>query len=135
MKILIDTNVHLDLIQRRATHIAESSALLRKCRTEHIEMLVAWHSVANIWYIARKTTGARWTEKAIRLLLRTATVPAGGTAQLQRACELGLTDFEDAMHAAIAEFAGADYIATRNVSDFVRSSVPAKTPGELLAFL
>jgi hypothetical protein len=39
------------------------------------------------------------------------------------------------MQAAAAQTCGARYIATRNVRDFERSPVPARTPEELLEML
>jgi hypothetical protein len=53
-------------------------------------------------------------------------------ANFQRARQLPLKDFEDALVATIAEVTGSDYIVTRNVPDFAGSSVPAMTPTEFL---
>jgi hypothetical protein len=48
------------------------------------------------------------------------------------AVSLPLADLEDAMQVAAARACGALYIATRNVADFRRSPVPARTPAALL---
>jgi hypothetical protein len=53
-------------------------------------------------------------------------------ANFQRARQLPLSDFEDAVVAVTAEATGSDFIVTRNVADFVSSSVPAITPIDFL---
>jgi nucleoside phosphorylase len=53
----------------------------------------------------------------------------------QRARQLQLKDFEDAVVASVAEASGSDYIVTRNVPDFAGSPVPAMTPTEFLEAL
>ena len=135
MKVLLDTNILVDLVQRREPNVAESTALLRACGKNGIEMVIAWHTISNIWYISRKSSGREWSLKALPLLLKNVTVPRGGTPEIRRAIEFGFSDFEDAMQAAIAEFAKVDYIATRNVGDFATSPVAAMTPSDLLALI
>jgi hypothetical protein len=46
-----------------------------------------------------------------------------------------MTDFEDAVTAEAAKAAGIEVIVTRNVSDFVASSVRAMLPEDFLAML
>ena len=43
-----------------------------------------------------------------------------------------LKDFEDAVQIQTAKRVGADFIITRNVKDFMKSSIPAYNPEELL---
>jgi predicted nucleic acid-binding protein len=49
------------------------------------------------------------------------------------AAELGFSDFEDAVVAAIAQREKADYIITRNTKDYSKSPVPAIAPEGFLA--
>lgn len=58
-----------------------------------------------------------------------------GRAELIRARALGCGDFEDGVVAAIAESSGCAQIVTRNVRDFVGSTIPAVTPDEFLVTL
>ena len=107
--------------------------MLKLCRMKGIEMFIAWHTVSNTWYLARRFAGREWALKAIPVLLRTASVPRAGTLEITRALEFGFGDFEDGMQAAIAETCGADYVVTRNVKDFRRSPVRAIDPPGFLA--
>ena len=43
-----------------------------------------------------------------------------------------MADFEVALQAAAAVACGADLIATRNLRDFARSPVPARSPTAIL---
>ena len=54
-------------------------------------------------------------------------------ADVSKAAALHWADFEDAVQSVTAERIHANYIITRNVRDFTKSSVMAFTPAELLA--
>ena len=135
MKVLVDTNIYVDLVQRREPNATESRELLRRCRASGVETYIAWHSISNIWYISRKLSGRDRALRALRMLLQTTSVPRCGTSEVLDAIGYGLNDFEDAMQVAVAEFCGADYIVTRNIGDFKKSPVRAMTPRELTALL
>ena len=131
MRILVDTNIYIDLVERREPNASESSAMLKLCRKQGVEMFIAWHTVSNIWYIARRFAGREWALKALPILLNTASVPRAGTLEINRALDLGFNDFEDGMQVAIAETCRADYVVTRNMKDFRNSPVPVIRPADL----
>lgn len=54
------------------------------------------------------------------------------SADVSKAAALHWADFEDAVQSVTAERIHANYIITRNVRDFTKSSVMAFTPAELL---
>lgn len=43
-----------------------------------------------------------------------------------------MRDYEDAVVSETALRSGMDYIVTRNIRDYTKSSIPALLPGELL---
>jgi len=43
-----------------------------------------------------------------------------------------MPDLEDALQVAAAHAVGATVVATRNVADYAKSPIPARTPGEIL---
>ena len=59
-------------------------------------------------------------------------VPTVGHADAANWQLLGAGDFEDALQIASAISDRADYVITRNVSDFEKASVRAMTPEEFL---
>lgn len=131
MKVLLDLNVLLDVIQQREPHYAASAAVLSRIASGEIEGAVAAHTMTTIHYIVAKLAGPERALEAIDWLLGELTVVPEGREVFLRARSLGMGDFEDAVVAAAAEESGCDQIVTRNVRDFVRSPVLAISPGEL----
>lgn len=130
--ILLDTDVLLDVALDRAPHAEASSALLDLLERRPRMAFVAWHTVANFFYMVRPTRGTREARDFLLDLTGFVTVAPTDTDDLRYAASLPLPDLEDAMQVAAARACGAQYIATRNVKDFRKSPVPAGTPAELL---
>ena len=53
-------------------------------------------------------------------------------ADMTEAAEMKWNDYEDAVQTAAARRVHADYIITRNIRDYLQSTVPAYTPAEFL---
>ncbi len=130
--ILIDTNVILDVVLDRGEHAPAARALLNEVGRGRIQACVAWHGIATAFYITEREADRETALRLVQLLASSVEVPPTGTAQLLRALELPMTDFEDAMHAAAAELCGAEYIVTRDRTGFSNSPIPALEPQEAL---
>ncbi|MDP2954865.1 MAG: PIN domain-containing protein [Longimicrobiales bacterium] len=130
--ILLDTDVLLDVALGREPHAEASIALLELLERRPRMAFVAWHTVANFFYLVRPTRGAEQTRDFLVDLTGFVTVAPSSTADLRFAASLPLPDLEDAMQVASARACGAQYIATRNVKDFRKSPIPARTPAQLL---
>jgi hypothetical protein len=88
---------------------------------------VAWHSLSNIAYLLK--SGARgYLEGVLQYL----SVPATGTAAAHAAFALPMSDIEDALQVAAAQTFNADFIVTRNLTDFASSPIPPLSPAEFL---
>jgi predicted nucleic acid-binding protein len=135
VRILFDVNVVLDVLLDRAEWVAESAALLDLAERGKVNGYVAGHTVTTVHYIVARTAGRRKAVTAVTDLLRILHVVPIAEADFAQALALGFADFEDAVQAAAALKIGADYVATRNVSDFKASPVKARSPGELLALM
>ena len=135
MRVLIDTNVLLDVILEHAAWVDEATALLDRSARGEIEGYVAAHSVTTIYYIVERERDRRTALTALGDLLSTVAVAELGGADFHRALALGLRDFEDAVQAAACLRIGADFLATRNAKDFKGAAVTTRTPGEILALL
>jgi len=135
VKVLIDTNIFLDISLHREPFSSESEKLLL---SPEVEFFTAWHSIATIWYLLRNTQSGLGPGKAldvIRAIAISTTVATCGAPELNKALSLPMTDFEDAMLSAIADSHQLDYIATRNLKDFSSSPVPAILPVDLCSIL
>ena len=132
MKLLIDANVLLDVLQNRKDYIQASSLVWKLCETQRAKGYVSTLTFANMVYVMRKELDPGTIEEVLRMLSLIFEFTELAPADLIRACELQWNDYEDALQSITAERVHADYIITRNVRDFKNSKVPAFTPSELL---
>ena len=135
MRVLIDTNVVLDVVLARKPWAAEASVLLDRAARREVEGFVAGHSVMTVFYIVERERDRRSALTAVGDLLSVVAVAELGGADFQRALTFGLKDFEDAVQVAASLRIGADFLATRNARDFRASPATTRTPGEILALL
>ena len=126
MKVLVDTDVLLDVALAREPHVAQSAAVLRWAEAGG-EAAVAWHTLTNCAYLL-KGSGRPFLQRLLRLV---EVVPTG-TADARRALEIPMADLDDAFQAAAALAWKADAIVTRNIADYRRSPVQALTPSAFL---
>ena len=101
-------------------------------RYRALAAFVAWHTAANFFYLVRPMRGAESARDFFVELTGFVSVAPADTESLRYAASLALPDLEGAMQVAAARACGAQYIATRNVKDFKKSPVPARTPAELV---
>lgn len=130
--ILLDTDVLLDVALDRAPHADSSVALLDLLERRPRMAFVAWHTMANFFYLVRPFSGADRARDFLVDLTEFVTVAPTDTEDFRYAAALDLSDLEDAMQVAAARTCGAQYIATRNVKDFKKSPIPARTPAQLV---
>lgn len=127
MRILIDCDVLLDVALHREPHFAHSAALLDWSERHPGKACLAWHTVANLFYMTDGETTA-----FIQELIRFAEVPPTGTDAGAYALSLGFKDFEDALQVAAADQFQAQVIATRNLKHYKKSPIQALSPADLL---
>lgn len=135
MRLLIDANVLLDVLQKREPHYHESSVIWKLCETEQAKGYVSALTFANMVYVMRKELSPEKIEETLQALNLIFEFTALSTVDIVHAAEMKWDDFEDAIQCTTAERIHADYIITRNIRDFRKSKVMALTPNELIARL
>jgi predicted nucleic acid-binding protein len=131
MKILIDTNIVLDLLLEREPFADDASRLFQLVDHGQIDGYIAATTITNIFYILRKTHGRELALDAIeRLLLELIFCPVD-RAVVETALQAGLKDFEDGVQLACAELNQVEAIVTRDQKDFVGASLPILTIAEV----
>lgn len=133
MRLLIDANILLDVLQNREPHVQASSVIWKLCETEKAEGYVSTLTFANLVYIMRKELEPKKVEEVLRALSLIFEFVDFTASDLSYAAQLKWNDFEDAVQSVIAERVHADFIITRNVRDFTESRVTAFSPSELIA--
>jgi len=135
MKVLFDTNVILDVLLDREPFVDDASYLLSKVeRTEIIGFLGAT-TITTIHYLITKSLGPKEAIQHIQALLSLFEVAPVNRLVLENALNPKFTDFEDAVLHEAACHAGAEYIVTRDISGFKKSTIPMYTPSELINML
>ena len=132
MKILLDTNVFLDVLLERETWVNSSQALLDWCEANSGSAWVSWHTLSNLYYVGTKIVGAISAGEFIDTILEDFQVCPVSTETAHVSRKLHFGDYEDAMQAACALSAGVDWIITRNIKDFAASPIRAIRPDEFV---
>ena len=132
MKVLIDTNILLDIALDRTLFVDDACRLLDAAQKGHIDAYIAWHSISNFHYISAPKQSEKERREFLKSLFSFAKIAPVVTADILRALSLNMTDFEDAMQAAAALACGAELIATRNLRDYVKSPIKAYAPQDVL---
>ena len=133
MRLLIDGNILLDVLQKREPHFEASSTVWKLCETEQAEGYVSALTFANLVYVMRKQLEPEMIEDVLKKLSLIFRFTDLTTSDLTAAAGMRWNDFEDAVQSAAAERINADFIITRNVRDFRGSRVTAFTPAEFIA--
>lgn len=133
MKIMIDTNVVLDVLLKREPFFRASYEVMKLSALERVEGCVSATAATDIFYLLRRALKDNLAAKdgLEKLMQLVGFVDALGE-DVHAALASNMTDFEDALVSAIAERCRMDYIITRNTADFKESPVRALTPSEFL---
>jgi len=103
VRILVDTDVLLDVALDRAPHVEAAAALLDYLEQHPGAGFMAWHTVSNFYYLAVSRHGRDETRDFLLELSEFIGVAATDTESLRVAGRLQMRDFEDAMQVAAAQ--------------------------------
>ena len=134
-RVLIDVNVVLDVLTDRAPFAGDSQAVLQLVEARAVEGILAAHSVTTLHYLLSKHLSKTRARKTLEDLLHLLRIEAVDEDRVRQALAMNWADFEDAVQAACAEKAEADYLVTRDKTGFKRSVVRPVTPAELVALV
>jgi predicted nucleic acid-binding protein len=133
MKALIDTNVILDAIMGRAPYHTAAEAIILLAAAEKIQACITASGITDIYYILRKHMGdGEQAKQAVRKLMAIVAVLDVTGADCEKALELSLPDYEDALKAQCAKRNKVDCIITRDKRHFEHSPVRAVMPDDFL---
>lgn len=130
MKVLLDTDVLIDIALNRDPFVVHSAKLLDAVQECTLHGFIAWHSISNIYYIC--SGDFRKVKNFISDLTEILQIPETGSSAFKIALDLPMKDLEDAMQVAAAINCKADMIATRNIKHYRKSPIPAFSPKEIV---
>ena len=132
MRLLIDGNIILDVLQNREPHVGDSAKICKLCETDQAEGYVSTLTFTNLVYIMRKELTPEKINEVLKSLGLIFQFVDLTVSDMTKAADLEWEDYEDALQAVTAERIHVDYIITRNVKDFKKSKTVAFTPTEFL---
>lgn len=132
MKLLIDANIILDVLQKREPHSKYSAIIWKLCETRKVTGYVSVLTFMNMVYILRKELTPDKIEETYKALSLIFTFEDLTEDDVKNALTMKVNDFEDCVQMQTAERVEADFIITRNVKDFMKSTIPAYTPLEFM---
>ncbi len=134
MRIMIDTNVVLDVLLRRAPFFDTSKAVLRLCEERKAEGFISASAVTDLFYLARKALGnLDDTYRAIGSVMNIVKILTVTNDDVIRAFQMKAKDFEDCLLAVCAQSNRCGGIVTRNEKDFLAFGIALYTPEEFLS--
>ena len=132
IRILLDTNIVLDVLADRAPFAEEAVTIFKLCETRQVEGAIYALTIPNLVYVMRKELGREQISGVLQKLSAIWDIEDMRAEDLRKAAALPIPDFEDALQCVCAQRIKADYIVTRNIKDFLQSKVMAVKPSELL---
>ncbi len=138
MRVLIDTNVIVDVLQSREPWCRQGQAIFMAVANRRIIGCITAKEAADIHFFSRKQfTGQENVDEKARSVLTKLFALFEVLDSLAVDCQnaLGIRngDYEDAIMMETASRSGVDCIITRNAVHFSGGSVPVYSPAEFLA--
>ena len=132
MKVLLDTNVILDVWLGREPFWRDSASLLGKVERKEIGGVIAPHTITTLHYLGKKVLGEDRTRQLLNSLLDICKVGNTSEKAFKSALKSEISDFEDAVIDAVSVASKADFIATRNIKDFKKSKIAPLEPSQII---
>jgi len=130
LRALIDTNVALDLLQRREPFVNDAMMLFALAEEGRIDLRLSSDAISTIFYLVAKDAGRASAHKAIELLMDFVTTVPLDDAAILRANASPIDNLEDALVAEAALQAHVDALVTRDTRGFAKADIPVLTPAE-----
>ncbi len=133
-RLYIDTNIIIDVIEKRDPFYYDSYKILDLCAKEGIVAFTSASAITDLFYIINKKTKNAIKAKEIIGNVLKIIIPAPiSLFELTEALDMDNNDYEDMVAYTVAKDSYCDYIITRNTKDFKGLDIKAITPMEYLS--
>jgi predicted nucleic acid-binding protein len=132
MRVLLDTDVVLDVVLAREPFAQASAQLFKLHEQGKIDAYIAAITPINVFYITRKIKGGQVARQAVELLLSSLAVCPISHGVLDEAQKLPFADYEEAVQHASATANGLDTIVTRDINDCKNATLSVFSPTDFL---
>ena len=135
MKILIDTNIILDIVLERQPFVEQATQLFKAAQQANVVLFVTATTITDLYYVTRKAKGRAIALNFITDLLQFMDVAGVDKAVIMQALHSDITDFEDAIQESAAKSQAINVLVTRNETDFKSSALEIHSPESFLQSL
>lgn len=135
MKVLLDTNIILDIALERKPFYEHVITIFRKLNNNYFDAYITASSITDIYYIVSKNYNKSIAKEFLIDLLDLIMIIGIDSRIVINALHSNIVDFEDAIQSISSEANNMDYIITRNIKDFDNSNVKALIPTDFLNIL
>jgi predicted nucleic acid-binding protein len=132
VKVLIDTNIIVDVALDRDPFFTDSEQVLRFVEQQQIQGYVSASTFSDLYYIIRKVKGHSWTLQFLQRMVTLCQVATVKDTTINMALTVNFRDFEDAIQYSAGVLNHLDAIITRNKSDFTVTTPRIMTPEDLI---
>jgi predicted nucleic acid-binding protein len=132
VKVLLDTNVILDIALERQPFFDDSETIISLVEQGQIEGYICASSFGDLYYIIRKAKGRDLALEFLREIVTLCQVATVDSNAINMALTINFRDFEDAIKYSTAVLNNSDVIVTRNSSDFPVTTPRILTPQQLI---
>lgn len=131
MRVLLDTNILLDILLQRQPWLADAQVIEQASLSGRLETCVTSTSVTDLFYIGRRLAGKELARRGVQMCIDQMTILRVDAGTITRAQGFDQRDFEDAVQIVSALEADVDAIVTRDTSGFRDSPVTVLSPQQL----
>ena len=132
-KLLIDTNIVIDLLTKRKEFYKPASILFTFADYNEIELAISSLTFANTFYILSKELSNNKTKEILRKLKLLVKILPMDDKIIDLSLNSDFKDFEDAIQYYTAIENKSEIIITRNLKDFKYATIPVMTANDYLA--
>ena len=130
MKVFLDANVLIDVVQNRIDFVETSSKVLQLGLDGECELCASDITFTTVSFYARKNRTQEQLYEVLQSLRDFIDVAPSGKIAIDWALQQKSKDFEDSVQYYTALRSGAEYIVSRNVRDYPYNDIPVVSPIE-----
>ena len=131
-KLFVDTNIVLDLLQKREEFYREAQELFTLADKKKVKLYISSLTIANTHYLLSRHYNSNDARKILAKFKVLVEVLSLDHKIIDLALTSDLKDFEDAVQYYTALENNMDLIITRNKRDFKKQSIPILTAKEYI---
>jgi len=132
VKILLDTNIVLDLLLEREPFCNEAKDIFTLIESNKISGFLCVTSITTIYYLISKSVDKSKADEIIDKLLQLFNIADVNKNILIKSLKNNGKDFEDSVIYTSAEYFNIDVIITRDKKGFKQSNIKVMEPNDFL---